>query len=84
MIIDFEFAKHRLYQVNTFGRDFIVGDIHGHLDDLEKALWAFGFEINKDRTGDVIDKGPDSLGVLNLFLDNPDTFKFSCLCGVSF
>ncbi|WP_374350821.1 metallophosphoesterase [Chitinimonas sp.] len=55
---------------NEKGRDFIVGDLHGCRRDLEILLVAAGFDPGKgDRlfsTGDLIDRGPDSMGCLNL------------------
>lgn len=55
---------------NERGRDFIVGDLHGCRRDLEVLLLAAGFNPTKgDRlfsTGDLVDRGPDSLGCLKL------------------
>ncbi|AZY50922.1 serine/threonine protein phosphatase [Bordetella avium] len=49
---------------NLRGRDFAVGDIHGHFCRLQQALDEMGFESGRDRlfsVGDLIDRGPDSL-----------------------
>lgn len=46
---------------NTRGRDFVVGDIHGAFDLLDKALREADFDPEKDRlisVGDLIDRGP--------------------------
>lgn len=46
----------------------IIGDVHGCLQELEELLSEVYFET-KERVvfvGDLIDKGPDSLGVLKL------------------
>lgn len=55
---------------NDKGRDFIVGDLHGCRRDLEVLLVAAGFTPGKgDRlfaTGDLIDRGPDAMGCLQL------------------
>ena len=55
---------------NDKGRDFIVGDLHGCRRDLEVLMVASGFNPTRgDRmfsTGDLIDRGPDSLGCLGL------------------
>lgn len=54
---------------NEAGRDFVVGDLHGHRALLEQQLEAFGFDPGRDRlfsVGDLIDRGPDSLGTLAL------------------
>jgi serine/threonine protein phosphatase 1 len=47
---------------NTLGRDYAVGDIHGHFTALQSALDAIGFDSEKDRlfsVGDLIDRGPE-------------------------
>jgi serine/threonine protein phosphatase 1 len=54
---------------NKYGRDFAVGDIHGCLEDLQTALFVARFDFDRDRlfsVGDLIDRGPDSIGVLRL------------------
>lgn len=55
---------------NETGRDFIVGDMHGCRRDLEVVLLGAGFNPNRgDRlfsTGDLVDRGPDSMGCLKL------------------
>ena len=50
-------------------RTLIVGDIHGCREELEDLLEESGWESD-DRlvsVGDLVAKGPDSLGVLRLF-----------------
>lgn len=52
---------------NTRGRDFVVGDIHGVFEVLDRALAAVNFDPACDRlisVGDLIDRGPDSHKVL--------------------
>lgn len=54
---------------NPAGRDFVVGDLHGCLGQLEAQLKGIGFDPARDRlfsVGDLVDRGPDSLGVLRL------------------
>ena len=54
---------------NDKGRDFFVGDIHGCLSLLNEELERVAFDRSRDRlfsVGDLIDRGPDSLGVLRL------------------
>lgn len=49
--------------VNNAGRDFAVGDIHGHFTRLQQALDAVGFDPAVDRlfsVGDLVDRGPES------------------------
>lgn len=48
---------------NDKGRDYVVGDIHGCFDLLEKALASVNFDPEKDRlisVGDLVDRGPES------------------------
>lgn len=57
---------HR-YPPNENGRDFAVGDIHGHFTLLQKALDAAGFNPAVDRlfsVGDLVDRGPECRDVL--------------------
>ena len=54
---------------NTAGRDFVVGDLHGHRHLLEGQLERLAFDPSRDRVlavGDLVDRGPDSLGTLSL------------------
>lgn len=67
----------------------IIGDVHGCLEDLQNLVSKLGYEIDdngiikghiKDSNrkmilvGDLVDKGPDSEGVLNFVLTNMDYF----------
>ena len=64
------FVSHGL---NTRGRDFAVGDIHGAFDALHIALDHIGFDSATDRlfsTGDLVDRGPQSGDVVS-WLDKP-------------
>ncbi|KAL5042724.1 hypothetical protein BDW71DRAFT_189547 [Aspergillus fruticulosus] len=47
----------------------VVGDVHGCKEELEKLLDKVSFHEDRDHlilTGDLIEKGPDSLGVVDL------------------
>jgi hypothetical protein len=60
---------HRHFPANTKGRDFVVGDLHGSLSILEHMLKELNFNELTDRlfsVGDIVDRGPDSLGCLRL------------------
>ncbi|NDL65872.1 metallophosphoesterase [Acerihabitans arboris] len=60
---------HLSLPINSIGRDFFVGDIHGELDNLKRALCKLKFDYDRDRlicTGDLIDRGPKSFSALSL------------------
>lgn len=55
------------FERNTAGRDFAVGDIHGHFTRLQAALDAIGFDPAADRlfsVGDLVDRGPECEDVI--------------------
>ncbi|MNN36681.1 Serine/threonine-protein phosphatase 2 [compost metagenome] len=63
----------RHFERNLAGRDFAVGDIHGHFTRLQAALDAAGFVAESDRlfsVGDLVDRGPESIRALE-WLDRP-------------
>jgi bis(5'-nucleosyl)-tetraphosphatase (symmetrical) len=54
-------------KLDTKRRTFVVGDIHGCLNDLYNLLEYARFREGQDRlvlVGDLVDRGPDSAGVL--------------------
>lgn len=58
---------------NPRGRDFVVGDIHGHFHVFERLLEKIDFDPRTDRlfsVGDLIDRGPDSHRAAE-FIDMP-------------
>lgn len=66
-------ALVKRFPLNTAGRDFAVGDIHGHFTLLQQALDRLGFDPSKDRlfsVGDLVDRGPECEQVL-AWLDKP-------------
>lgn len=67
------YQAFKFFSRNTRGRDFIVGDIHGHFTALENLLQKVDFNVTKDRlfsVGDMIDRGPESFRVIE-FLNYP-------------
>lgn len=57
-----EMVKH--FPLNTEGRDFAIGDIHGYFNVLDKVLEEVDFDKTKDRifsVGDLVDRGPESI-----------------------
>ncbi|WP_428819992.1 metallophosphoesterase [Microbulbifer sp. MCCC 1A16149] len=62
---------------NPSGRDFVVGDVHGHLNQLQSQLEDVDFSPGLDRLfflGDIIDRGPDSSALIQL-IDNHTYFS---------
>lgn len=60
-------ALVKRFPINTAGRDFAVGDIHGHFTSLQEALDRIGFDPAVDRlfsVGDLVDRGPECERVL--------------------
>jgi hypothetical protein len=52
---------------SRFRRTLVVGDVHGCLSELDDLLRTACYERGRDRlvfTGDLLDRGPESLGVL--------------------
>lgn len=56
---------------------YAVGDVHGRLDclkELRKKISADGQKYNERKVvylGDYVDRGPDSYGVIQEFIENP-------------
>lgn len=68
MIETIEVVLIRRFAANIAGRDFAVGDIHGHFTRLQAALDAVGFNPDVDRlfsVGDLVDRGPECRDVLD-------------------
>lgn len=62
-------SKVQYFDHNFMGQDYIVGDLHGCLQDLFILLNHVKFDRTKDRlfsVGDLVDRGPDSMGCLQL------------------
>ena len=54
------------------GRTIIIGDVHGCIDELEKLLKKTNTDPHRDQIlflGDLVNKGPESEKVFDLFLD---------------
>lgn len=67
MLETIEVVRIKRFATNTAGRDFAVGDIHGHFTRLQSALDAAGFDPAVDRlfsVGDLVDRGPECRDVL--------------------
>jgi len=58
-----EYAAVHRFPLNTEGRDFVVGDIHGMFSHLSTLLEELEFDAGRDRlfsVGDLVDRGPES------------------------
>jgi serine/threonine protein phosphatase 1 len=54
-------------------RYLIIGDIHGQMDSLFKLLQKCDYDEKRDvliTTGDMIDRGPDSINVVEFFCNH--------------
>lgn len=61
------------FEKNTHGRDFIIGDLHGCIDNFNYVLDKLDFDKTRDRmfsVGDLIDRGPNIVACLEL-LEEP-------------
>jgi len=61
----------RKLTTNNIGKDYVVGDLHGCFDLLNRLMEYVDFDESCDRlfsVGDLIDRGPDSIYCLG-FLD---------------
>jgi serine/threonine protein phosphatase 1 len=72
--------------VNT--RLYVIGDIHGRLDLLDRAIAAIHRDVAKHgpgaltvTVGDYIDRGPDTRGVLDRLVENPFPTPYVALKG---
>lgn len=69
-------VSHLYLEQNIKGRDFLIGDIHGCLNELKAMLAHVNFNDN-DRlicTGDLVDRGPFNLETLDLFISQPNFY----------
>ena len=61
------------FEPNNKGRDFVIGDLHGSLSCFNNLVKNLNFDRTKDRmfsVGDLVDRGPDSLGCMRLLLED--------------
>ncbi|WP_263263777.1 metallophosphoesterase [Pseudomonas sp. RIT-PI-S] len=66
-------ARFEHFGPNPDGRDYAVGDIHGHFTRLEATLDRARFDPARDRlfsVGDLVDRGPESPRALE-WLEQP-------------
>lgn len=66
MAAPFYAEKIAYFPLNTLGKDYVIGDVHGRYDLVYKALRLVNFNSKTDRlfcVGDLIDRGSDSFMV---------------------
>lgn len=66
------------------GREIVISDIHGNLPLYRRLLDACRYHPGQDRLillGDLIEKGPDSLGTLHYIMEQVRTENVWCLMG---
>lgn len=76
----YQIKLKKQFSENTKGRDFVVGDIHGAYSSLMSKMKEVSFDKTKDRlfcTGDLCDRGPNSLQALRLLRED----YFHCSIG---
>lgn len=73
---------------NEHTRVYAIGDIHGRLDLLQRAIAAIGRDVDANGSdalavtlGDYIDRGPASRGVIDLLAANPFPMPYVALKG---
>jgi protein phosphatase len=77
--LQIERVRARLDQRDDAGPFDLIGDVHGCLDELKELLTALGYQEKDDTyihpegrrpvfVGDLVDRGPDSAGVLALVM----------------
>jgi serine/threonine protein phosphatase 1 len=62
----------QIFEANTAGRDFVIGDLHGSFSAFLKLLEGLKFDPTVDRmfsVGDLCDRGPDSQACLRLLTE---------------
>lgn len=66
-------AHHKRIEADRYGEVYIVGDVHGSREILEQLLTEL--ELESDDlvvfVGDIVRKGPDSPGVIDLVREDP-------------
>ena len=61
---------HQYLDLDTDKRHFVFGDIHGRYTTFQRLLDAINYDNNTDviySVGDLIDRGPDSVSVVEFF-----------------
>ena len=70
---DTELECNLQLRLNNGNRVWVIGDVHGHLGTLRALVHRLNLDL-EDRIiilGDLIDKGPNSSGVVEFVRNNP-------------
>jgi serine/threonine protein phosphatase 1 len=79
-------ASEEIQPATASPRTYAVGDVHGRLDLLRRAVDAISDHVG-DRTfrvvflGDYVDRGPESRGVVEFLIDLQRRWPVTCLKG---
>lgn len=59
----------KYFDINTKGKDYVIGDIHGNFSRVQEQLaWFFNPEVDRlFSVGDLVDRGPESEKVVDWF-----------------
>jgi len=57
------------YETNLSGNDYIVGDIHGSNTAFKSAIDALGDHDRLFLVGDLTDRGPDSIAIIDMIIE---------------
>jgi len=66
-------AQHERFETGDYGSIYVVGDVHGSRGILERLLTELGLDDDDlvFFVGDLVRKGPDSPGVIDLVREDP-------------
>ncbi|HEX3408448.1 MAG TPA: metallophosphoesterase [Caulobacteraceae bacterium] len=79
-------SRERAALSPTSPRTYAIGDVHGRLDLLERAVEVIAAHVGEAPfrvifLGDYVDRGPDSRGVIDLLIDLQRRWPVVCLKG---
>jgi serine/threonine protein phosphatase 1 len=76
-------AVGTIMQNSTSGRLFAIGDVHGHLDRLSRLLERLALQSDDTLVmlGDVVNRGPDTKGVIDRLIEVRKQCKLVCVMG---
>lgn len=73
---------HKTIEAKPNQRVFVVTDVHGHFNELNNGLQKLNYNDREDlliSLGDLIDRGPESMKTLNMFMCDKTGLKHSLI-----